>query len=174
MAYKLLCVAVAVASIAVVSSKKSCWGHKLIPEVKELFPYCKDIITTNSMFEIEGLNIDTKDSSEILCQNIRKWLDESNSDVGKISQFNVCMSQSNDGLEFYQMKKVFECLRILNNPVFEKNAKEIVYDHIADRRIFRSVMNYLNQEKTEENQKSVNDFLGCINFQPDSVFNRHN
>uniref|UniRef100_A0A6P7FUF9 Uncharacterized protein LOC114332863 n=1 Tax=Diabrotica virgifera virgifera TaxID=50390 RepID=A0A6P7FUF9_DIAVI len=170
---KLLCVAVAVASIAVVSSEKSCWGHKVVAEVRELFPYCKDIITTNSISENDGLNLDTKDSSEELCQNIRKWLDKSHSDLGKISQFNICMSLNNDGLEFYQMKKVFECLPVLNNSVFEKNSKEIVYEHITDRRVFRSVRIYLNQEKTEENQKSVNDFLACIGYQPDSVFNRH-
>ncbi|XP_050498206.1 uncharacterized protein LOC126879193 [Diabrotica virgifera virgifera] len=157
----LLGVAVA-ATIAVVTSSDvtTCWGHTSIADIKTLVNYCKHIIPTNFILDDARLNSEVKDSSSIVCDQIKKWLDKSNDDLTTLSKFNNCMTQKTDGLEFKHIKKLYDCLPELKEPVLIKKVREIIYEQNANRKIYK----YLNQKMTENNKDNLNMFLDCLDF----------
>ncbi|XP_072392947.1 uncharacterized protein [Diabrotica undecimpunctata] len=160
----LLCVMVAVAAIADVTSSDICWGHTSVVEIKTLFTYCKQIIPTNFIFDNEllneRLNLKGKDSSSVVCDQIKEWLNKSNDDLKTLSKFNNCMTQKTDGLEFDRIKKLCDCLPELKEPVLIKNVKEIIYEQNANRIIYK----YLNKQMTETNKDNLNRFIDCLEF----------
>ncbi|CAH1104063.1 unnamed protein product [Psylliodes chrysocephalus] len=151
----------------VVLSAKSCWGQTAISDVQKLYKYCKNTVSPDSSLEYRVQNFNDNKSLETLCEDIKTSVNQGSNNSLAIDIFNNCMSLKTTRLGYWQLQKLYDCNSKLMDFTLQENVLIITNNHIGDKKIYKSVSKYIDEKKTQDNKKAINDFYDCLGYVED-------